>query len=77
MGPPQARLPLPKIKVFAENLSAAYIPAMPPRSTSEACAHLIVLNPWGERLCGCVYCDQWVSLDGAWRRLTEEDIAAL
>ena len=74
MGPPQARLPLPKIKVFAENLGAAYIPSMPPSSTSETCAHPnVVIDAWGERLCGCA-----VAAAIAYRfRLTVASLTAL
>jgi hypothetical protein len=46
------------------------------------CGHcnlpLIELDAYGERLCGCVGCNNWEALDsGEWRQLSDADIAAL
>jgi len=39
---------------------------------------LIELDAYGERLRGCVGCNQWQSISsGEWRRLPENDIVAL
>jgi len=39
---------------------------------------LVELDAYGERLRGCVGCNNWQSLNfGEWRRLPEDDIAAL
>jgi hypothetical protein len=35
------------------------------------------LDAWGQRLRGCVQCNQWMNFDGEWQRLPEQDIAAL
>ena len=38
----------------------------------------IEVDAYGERLRGCVGCNYWLSISsGDWRRLPEEDIAAL
>jgi hypothetical protein len=39
---------------------------------------LIELDAYGERLCGCVGCNNWQALDsGEWRHLSDDDVAAL
>ena len=39
---------------------------------------LIELDALGERLCGCVGCNNWQTLDsGEWCHLPDDDIAAL
>ena len=39
---------------------------------------LIELDAYGERLCGCVGCNNWQALDsGEWRRLSDDDLTAL
>ena len=39
---------------------------------------LIELDALGERLCGCVGCNNWQALDsGEWYHLPDDDIAAL
>jgi hypothetical protein len=34
-------------------------------------------DAWGQRLHGCIQCNQWMNSDGEWQRLPEQDIAAL
>jgi hypothetical protein len=42
------------------------------------CDHLRVeIDAWGQRLHGCIQCNQWMNIDGEWLRLPEQDIAAL
>jgi len=39
---------------------------------------LIELDAYGERLCGCVGCNNWQALvSGEWRHLSDDDITAL
>jgi len=39
---------------------------------------LIELDAYGERLCGCVACNNWQSLEpGEWHHLSDDDIIAL
>jgi hypothetical protein len=43
-----------------------------------ACNHpRVEIDAWGQRLHGCIQCNQWMNADGEWLRLPEEDIAAL
>jgi len=37
----------------------------------------VEIDAWGQRLHGCIQCNQWMNLDGEWLRLPEQDIAAL
>jgi len=37
----------------------------------------VEIDAWGQRLHGCIQCNQWMNIDGEWLRLPEEDIAAL
>ena len=37
----------------------------------------VEIDAWGERLHGCIQCNQWMNIDGEWLRLPEQDIAAL
>jgi hypothetical protein len=48
-------------------------------ATCEKCnLPLVELDAYGERLQGCVGCNDWQSLgSGEWRRLSDEDIVAL
>jgi len=49
-----------------------------PRICSQCDLPLIELDAYGERLCGCVGCNNWHALDsGEWRHLPKHDIAAL
>jgi len=42
------------------------------------CNHARVeIDAWGQRLHGCIQCNQWMTPDGEWLRLPEADIAAL
>jgi len=43
-----------------------------------ACTHpKVEIDAWGQRLHGCIECNQWMNADGQWLRLPEADIAAL
>jgi hypothetical protein len=33
------------------------------------------MDAWGQRLHGCIHCNQWINLDGEY--LPQQDIAAL
>jgi len=49
-----------------------------PRICFECELPLIELDAYGERLCGCVGCNNWQALaSGEWRHLLKHDIAAL
>jgi hypothetical protein len=49
-----------------------------PRICLECELPLIELDAYGERLCGCVGCNNWQVLDsGEWRHLSDDDITAL
>jgi hypothetical protein len=50
-----------------------------PKAICGRCSVPVVeLDAYGERLRGCLGCNNWqVVLTGEWRRLPEEDIAAL
>jgi hypothetical protein len=37
----------------------------------------VEIDAWGQRLHGCIQCNQWMSSDGEWQRLPDQDIAAL
>jgi hypothetical protein len=37
----------------------------------------VEIDAWGQRLHGCIQCNQWMNADGEWLRLPEVDIAAL
>jgi hypothetical protein len=37
----------------------------------------VEIDAWGQRLHGCIQCNQWMSADGEWLRLPEADIATL
>jgi hypothetical protein len=42
------------------------------------CTHpRIEIDAWGQRLHGCIECNQWMNIDGESLRLPEADIAAL
>jgi hypothetical protein len=44
----------------------------------DVCNHpRVKIDAWGERLRGCIQCNQWMNFDGEWKRLPEQDIAAL
>ena len=52
-----------------------------PRMTRKNSTYAITLGSksmlGGQRLHGCVQCNQWMNIDGEWLRLPEQDIAAL
>ena len=49
-----------------------------PRICRQCKLPLIELDAYGERLCGCVGCNNWQALDsGEWRHLSDDDITAL
>ena len=37
----------------------------------------VEIDAWGQRLHGCIQCNQWMNFDGEWLRLPQQDIAAL
>ena len=37
----------------------------------------VEIDAWGQRLHGCIQCNQWMNADGEWLHLPDEDIAAL
>jgi hypothetical protein len=44
----------------------------------DLCKHpRVEIDAWGQRLRGCIQCNQWMNFDGEWQRLPERDIAAL
>jgi hypothetical protein len=44
----------------------------------DVCNHpRVEIDAWGQRLRGCIECNQWMNFDGQWLRLPEQDIAAL
>jgi hypothetical protein len=44
----------------------------------DVCNHpRVEIDAWGQRLHGCIQCNQWMNFDGEWQRLPEQDIAAL
>jgi len=49
-----------------------------PSICSQCDSALIELEAYGERLCGCVECNNWQSFNsGEWRHLPNDDIDAL
>jgi hypothetical protein len=51
----------------------------PARNLCSQCdSPLIELDAYGERLCGCVACNNWQLLEsGEWHHLSDDDILAL
>jgi len=52
--------------------------ACQPGICSQCDLPLIELDAYGERLCGCVGCNNWQALEsGEWHHLSDDDIIAL
>jgi hypothetical protein len=45
-------------------------------SEKVVCNHpRVEIGAWGQRLYGCIQCNQWMNIDGEWLRLPKADIA--
>jgi hypothetical protein len=41
----------------------------------DVCNHpRVEIDAWGERLRGCIQCNQWMNFDGEWKRLPERTL---